>query len=130
MKLGGIKIAVLCYGLVAKEELLFDSSSILSELKSLLCYFSLITCKYVSFWIQEYLGAEIISHFVSHGSSVSEVIKHLITVLRKKDDKISSILLEALIKVCCFRLERYNHSHFITGCSHLIPFSIRPTSGI
>ncbi|XP_031122342.1 sister-chromatid cohesion protein 3 [Ipomoea triloba] len=47
---------------------------------------------------KEYLGAEIISHFVSHGSSVSEVIKHLITVLRKKDDKISSILLEALKK--------------------------------
>ncbi|VFQ79972.1 unnamed protein product [Cuscuta campestris] len=46
----------------------------------------------------EYLGAEIISHFVSHGSSVSEVIKHLITVLKKKNEKISSILVEALKK--------------------------------
>ncbi|KAL3531404.1 hypothetical protein ACH5RR_010726 [Cinchona calisaya] len=45
---------------------------------------------------KEYLGSEIISHFVMHGTGVSEIVKHLINVLKKKDDGISIILLDAL----------------------------------
>lgn len=44
-----------------------------------------------------YLGPEIISHFVMHGTSVMEIIKHLITVLKKTaNDNIPSIFMEAL----------------------------------
>ncbi|KAK1561092.1 hypothetical protein Q3G72_034335 [Acer saccharum] len=45
---------------------------------------------------KEYLGPEIISHFVMHGTNVTEIVKHLITVLKKKDDDISNIFLEAM----------------------------------
>ncbi|KAM7495930.1 hypothetical protein LguiA_020344 [Lonicera macranthoides] len=44
---------------------------------------------------KENLGPEIISHFVMHGTRVAEIIKHLIVILKKKDD-ISNIFLEAL----------------------------------
>lgn len=49
--------------------------------------------------MQEYLGAEIISHLVMHGTNVAEIVKHLITVLKKKDEDISTIFLEALKRV-------------------------------
>lgn len=49
--------------------------------------------------MQDYLGPEIISHFVMHGTNVAEIVKHLITVLRKKDDDISNIFLEAMKRV-------------------------------
>ncbi|KAB1203030.1 Sister-chromatid cohesion protein 3 [Morella rubra] len=45
---------------------------------------------------KEYLGPEIISHFMMHGTGVAEIVKHLITVLKKKDDDICNIFLEAL----------------------------------
>lgn len=45
---------------------------------------------------KEYLGPEIISHLVMHGTNVAEIVKHLITVLKKKDEDISTIFLEAL----------------------------------
>ncbi|KAK2990557.1 hypothetical protein RJ640_019837 [Escallonia rubra] len=45
---------------------------------------------------KEYLGPEIISHFVMHGTSVTEIVKHLIAVLKKKDEDVSNIFLEAL----------------------------------
>ncbi|KAG2697238.1 hypothetical protein I3843_07G096600 [Carya illinoinensis] len=45
---------------------------------------------------KEYLGPEIISHFVMHGTGVAEIVKHLITVLKKKDHDLSNIFLEAL----------------------------------
>uniref|UniRef100_A0A5B7CBP1 Putative sister-chromatid cohesion protein 3 isoform X2 n=1 Tax=Davidia involucrata TaxID=16924 RepID=A0A5B7CBP1_DAVIN len=45
---------------------------------------------------KEYLGPEIISHFVMHGTSVAEIVKHLIAVLKKKDDNVFNIFLEAL----------------------------------
>ncbi|KAI8522779.1 hypothetical protein RHMOL_Rhmol13G0023100 [Rhododendron molle] len=45
---------------------------------------------------REYLGPEIISHFVMHGTSVAEIVKHLIAVLKKKDDDVSNLFLEAL----------------------------------
>ncbi|KAH9786138.1 Sister-chromatid cohesion protein 3 [Citrus sinensis] len=45
---------------------------------------------------KEYLGPEIISHFVMHGTNVAEIVKHLITVLKKKDEDVSTIFLEAL----------------------------------
>jgi len=51
------------------------------------------------FLMQEDLASEIISHFVMHGTSVAEIIKHLITVLKKKDVDLASIFLEALKKV-------------------------------
>ncbi|KAM7521536.1 hypothetical protein LguiA_011438 [Lonicera macranthoides] len=44
---------------------------------------------------KEYLAPEIISHFVMHGTSVSEIVKHLISVLKKKDD-VFRIFLDAL----------------------------------
>ncbi|OWM87185.1 hypothetical protein CDL15_Pgr010217 [Punica granatum] len=47
---------------------------------------------------KEDLGPDIISHYVMHGTSVAEIVKHLLTVLRKKDDDLSSVLLEALKK--------------------------------
>ena len=49
--------------------------------------------------MQEYLGPEIISHFVMHGASVMEIVKHLITILKKNDDDVPKIFLEALKKV-------------------------------
>lgn len=51
------------------------------------------------FLMQEYLGPEIISHFVMHGTGVAEIVKHLITVLKKKDADLSNIFLEALKRV-------------------------------
>ncbi|EXC34668.1 hypothetical protein L484_020437 [Morus notabilis] len=47
---------------------------------------------------KEYLGPEIISHYVMHGASVAETIKNLISVLRKRDDNLSKIFLDALKK--------------------------------
>lgn len=47
---------------------------------------------------KEYLAPEIISHFVMHGTSVAEIVKHLITVLKKKDEDLAAIFLEALKK--------------------------------
>lgn len=49
--------------------------------------------------MQEYLSPEIISHFVMHGTSVAEVVKHLITIIKKKDDNVADIFLEALKRV-------------------------------
>lgn len=51
------------------------------------------------FLMQEYLAPEIISCFVLHGTSVAEIVKHLITVLKKKDEDLAAIFLEALKKV-------------------------------
>lgn len=45
---------------------------------------------------KDYLGPEIVSHFVMHGTNVAEIVKHLISVLKKNDDDISYIFLEAL----------------------------------
>lgn len=46
-----------------------------------------------------YLGSEIISHFVMHGPSIAEIIKHLISVLKKTNsDYIPTMYLEALKK--------------------------------
>lgn len=47
---------------------------------------------------KEYLASEIISHYVMHGTSVAEIVKHLITVLKKKDDSLAGIFLEAVKK--------------------------------
>lgn len=45
---------------------------------------------------KDYLAPEIISHFVMHGAGIAEIVKSLITVLRKKDDDVSVTFLEAL----------------------------------
>ncbi|XWS76479.1 hypothetical protein CRYUN_Cryun01aG0179800 [Craigia yunnanensis] len=45
---------------------------------------------------KDYLAPEIVSHFVMHGAGIPEIVKSLITVLKKKDDDISVIFLEAL----------------------------------
>ncbi|OMO77828.1 Armadillo-like helical [Corchorus capsularis] len=45
---------------------------------------------------KDYLAPEIISHFVMHGAGITEIVKGLITVLKKKDEDISVIFLEAL----------------------------------
>ncbi|KAI3449562.1 hypothetical protein Pfo_006227 [Paulownia fortunei] len=44
---------------------------------------------------KEHLAPEIISHLEKYGTSVGEIVKHLLTALKKKGD-ISNILLEAL----------------------------------
>ncbi|KFK37551.1 hypothetical protein AALP_AA4G271400 [Arabis alpina] len=45
---------------------------------------------------KEYLGPEIISHLAMHGPGITDIIKNLITCLRKKEDDISNIYLESL----------------------------------
>ncbi|XP_021761058.1 sister-chromatid cohesion protein 3-like [Chenopodium quinoa] len=62
----------------------------------------LVTSDVVS---MEYLAPEIISHFVMHGSNIAEVVKQLIAVLRKKDENIFGIYLEAL--------KRAHHRHML-----------------
>lgn len=50
--------------------------------------------------MQDYLGPEIISHFVMHGTGVAEIVKHLITVLKKTaNDAVPDMFLEALKRV-------------------------------
>ena len=46
--------------------------------------------------MQEYLGPEIISRFMMHGTTVAEIVKHLITFLKKNDDDLAKTFLEAL----------------------------------
>ncbi|XVF72517.1 hypothetical protein PTKIN_Ptkin12aG0127600 [Pterospermum kingtungense] len=53
---------------------------------------------------KDYLAPDIISHFVMYGAGISEIVKSLITVLKKKDD-ISGIFLEALKRAYCRHLE-------------------------
>ncbi|KAM0928949.1 hypothetical protein ACQ4PT_001917 [Festuca glaucescens] len=46
---------------------------------------------------KDYLGPEIVSHYVSHGASTTEIIKHLITVLKKNENiDIAALFFEAL----------------------------------
>ncbi|KAL9332454.1 hypothetical protein ACSQ67_002064 [Phaseolus vulgaris] len=47
---------------------------------------------------KEDLASEIISHFVMHGTSVTDIVKHLITVLMQKEVDLAFIFLEALKK--------------------------------
>jgi len=57
------------------------------------------------FWLlimQDYLAPEIISHFVMHGARVAEIVKYLITFLKKGEDDLAAIFLEALKKVIVF----------------------------
>lgn len=56
--------------------------------------------------MQEYLGPEIISHFVMHGASVTEIVKLMINEIRKKEDDVPNMFLEAMKRVDilkCFR---------------------------
>lgn len=48
--------------------------------------------------MQDYLAPEIISHVEKYGASVGEIVKHLLTALKKKGDT-SHIILEALKRV-------------------------------
>lgn len=50
------------------------------------------------FWLQEHLAPEIISHLEKYGASIGEIVKHLLTGLKKKGD-VSNILVEALKRV-------------------------------
>ncbi|CAL1403339.1 unnamed protein product [Linum trigynum] len=45
---------------------------------------------------KDYLSPQIISHFVMHDTSITDIVKHLITVIKKRDDDIPTIFLEAL----------------------------------
>ena len=49
--------------------------------------------------MQEFLGPEIISHLVMHGASVTDIIKYMINEIKKKDDDLPKMFLEALKKV-------------------------------
>uniref|UniRef100_A0A0A9A2B4 Stromal antigen, putative n=1 Tax=Arundo donax TaxID=35708 RepID=A0A0A9A2B4_ARUDO len=58
---------------------------------------------------KDYLGPEIVSHYVSHGASTTEIIKHLITSLKKNGNfDMASLFFEALRRA----YERYmTHVH-------------------
>ncbi|KAG8067397.1 hypothetical protein GUJ93_ZPchr0005g15585 [Zizania palustris] len=46
---------------------------------------------------KDYLGPEVVSHYVSHGASTTEIIKNLITSLRKNtDNNMAALFFEAL----------------------------------
>ncbi|KAM3292672.1 hypothetical protein ACQJBY_036404 [Aegilops geniculata] len=46
---------------------------------------------------KDYLGPEIVSHYVSHGASTTEIVKHLITALKKNaNSDIAALFFEAL----------------------------------
>ncbi|KAJ9543200.1 hypothetical protein OSB04_022907 [Centaurea solstitialis] len=45
---------------------------------------------------KECLSPDIISHYVMHGTSVAEIVKYLVVGIRKKDEDVSDIFLEAL----------------------------------
>lgn len=62
-------------------------------------YLSFLNLDKSQILLQDYLAPEIISHFVMHGAGIAEIVKSLITVLRKKDDNVSVIFLEALKRV-------------------------------
>ncbi|XP_068663585.1 LOW QUALITY PROTEIN: sister-chromatid cohesion protein 3 [Aristolochia californica] len=48
---------------------------------------------------KDYLGSEIVSHFVIHGTSVAEIVKHLISFLKKTaSNDIPDLFLEAMRK--------------------------------
>ncbi|EEF41668.1 sister-chromatid cohesion protein 3 isoform X2 [Ricinus communis] len=59
---------------------------------------------------KESLAPGIISHFVMHGTSVAEIVKHLLTIIKKKDDDISNIFLEALKRAHQWHLEELSKS--------------------
>ncbi|XP_039160203.1 sister-chromatid cohesion protein 3 isoform X2 [Eucalyptus grandis] len=61
------------------------------------------------------LGSDIISHYVMHGTGVAEIVKHLITALRKKDDDLSTTFLEALKKA--FQRHMLESDESVTGKS-------------
>ncbi|XP_020599060.1 sister-chromatid cohesion protein 3-like [Phalaenopsis equestris] len=63
---------------------------------------------------REYLGSEIISHFVMHGTSTSEIIKHLITVLKKTSNDIPEMFLEALKRAYQRHTEEQLKSNYVT----------------
>uniref|UniRef100_A0A453HVW3 Uncharacterized protein n=1 Tax=Aegilops tauschii subsp. strangulata TaxID=200361 RepID=A0A453HVW3_AEGTS len=55
---------------------------------------------------KDYLGPEIVSHYVSHGASTTEIIKHLITALKKNaNSDIAALFFEALRRVLLFIFE-------------------------
>nr|CAB3490450.1 unnamed protein product [Digitaria exilis] len=57
----------------------------------------------------DYLGPEIVSHYVSHGASTTEIIKHLITSLKKNENFDMAVLFFEALKRA---YERYmNHVH-------------------
>ncbi|XP_021279482.1 sister-chromatid cohesion protein 3 [Herrania umbratica] len=58
---------------------------------------------------KDYLAPEIISHFVMHGAGIAEIVKSLITVLKKKDDDVSVVFLGAL-KMAYHRHVEYSKS--------------------
>ncbi|CAJ2632128.1 unnamed protein product [Trifolium pratense] len=64
------------------------------------CAVLLAACKLIASNIvpKDYLAPEVISHFVMHGAHVADIIKHLITFLKKREDDWSAIFLEALKK--------------------------------
>lgn len=52
------------------------------------------------FSLQDYLGPEIVSHYVSHGASTTEIIKHLITALKKNaNSDMAALFFQALRRV-------------------------------
>ena len=62
--------------------------------------------------MQEDLCPEIISHYVMHGPSVSEIVKHLISVIKKNDDDVPGTFLEALKRVSLLLEDRSLPAHF------------------
>lgn len=52
-------------------------------------------------YFQEFLGPEVVSHFVMHGKTVAETIKHMLMILKKnmKNAELSSLYLESIKRV-------------------------------
>lgn len=63
---------------------------------------------------RDYLGPEIISHFVKHGTSTSEIIKHMIMVLKKTSNDIPQMFLEAMKRAYQHHLEEHLKSNYVT----------------
>ncbi|GMH27785.1 hypothetical protein Nepgr_029628 [Nepenthes gracilis] len=57
---------------------------------------------------KDYLCPEIISHFVMHGTNIAEIVKQLIVVLRKREEDVSVVFLEALKRA----YNRHMNQHF------------------
>ncbi|WJX79682.1 peptidyl-prolyl cis-trans isomerase precursor, variant 2 [Trifolium repens] len=64
------------------------------------CNVLIAACKLITSDIvpKDYLAPEIISHFVMHGAVVADIVKYLITFLKKREDDWVAIFLEALKK--------------------------------
>lgn len=65
------------------------------------------------------MGPEVVSHFVMHGKTVAETIKHMLMILKKnmKNAELSSLYLESIKRVS----DLYVHKVKTCTCPHMVP---------